>query len=203
MNAAAPHQVFVDFAVPLSRIPTVRAQRSTTLLAEIAVLRDMGYGAAYETRVGARGTKLLEAVAGTWIEMPSMVVHYDACEQLGLSPSQQVQFGSDAAGRIFGTLLGTAVKLARSAGASPWTFFENVGRFWSRGYEGGGLRVLKLGPKEARVELAGNPLFQRAFFRNGFRGYAVAMLGLFCTRVWVREETPTRGISASYRGQWA
>jgi hypothetical protein len=203
MIVATPHEVFVDFAQPLSRIPLVRAQRSTTLLAEIAVLRAMGHGAAYETLVGARGRKLLEAVAGTWIEMPEMVVHYDACERLGLSAAQQVQFGADAAGRIFGTLLGTAVKLARSAGASPWTFFENVGRFWSRGYEGGGLRVLRLGPKEARVDLAGNPLFQREFFRNGFRGYALAMLGLFCTRVWVREEAPSRGVSATYRGQWA
>ncbi len=203
ISTSRPVEVFVDFATPLVRVPTVKAQRSTTLLAEVAVLRDMGYGDAYRSLLAPEGARLLESVAGTWIEMPLMVAHYDACGRLGLSPAQQVEFGSESARRILGTLLGTAGKLAKSAGASPWTFFENAARFWTRGYEGGGLRVLKLGPKEARVELAGNPLFERPFFRNGFRGYALTLVGLFCTRGWIREEPVARGLSAAYRGQWA
>ncbi len=203
MGVVSREETFVDFEVPLARVPMVRSQRSTTVLAEIGVLRAMGFGADYERYLGDHGAELLGAVPGTWIPLATLIAHYEACSRLPMSSPQQVQFGSDAAERVVGTLLGTAAKLATTAGASPWTFFTNVGRFWARGYDGGGLRVVKLGVKEARVELAGNPLFEFPFFRNGFRGYALVLLGHFCRRVWVREEPCPRGLSAVYRGQWA
>jgi hypothetical protein len=199
----APRELFVDFPVPLAAVRPISAQRSTTVLAEIGSLREMGCFDAYRRFLGPGGAPLLDTIAGTWVPMPLLTAHYDACSQLGLSPADQLDFGIRSARRVLGTLLGTAVKLARTAGATPWTLFENIGRVWSRGYDGGALRVQRFGPKDALVEIAGNPLFAYPFFRNGFRGYGVEVIGQFCTRITVREEAPGRGIDGAFRAQWA
>jgi hypothetical protein len=52
---------------------------------------------------------------------------------------------------------------------------------------GGGVCLIKLGPKEARLETANNPLFSKGYFRNGYRGIVCAGTELFCERAYAVE----------------
>ncbi len=52
---------------------------------------------------------------------------------------------------------------------------------------GGGIRVLKVGPKEARVELAGFPACRYRYCRIGLRGVLTGMTEMFCTKAHVSE----------------
>ena len=55
---------------------------------------------------------------------------------------------------------------------------------------GSSVRLLKLGPKEARLETVNNPLFCFNYFRNAYRGIVCAGTELFCKKAYVKEVTP-------------
>ncbi len=102
---------------------------------------------------------------------------------------------------MFGT---TVMRLAKGVGVTPWTLFPHLHRFWERGYDGGGIRVQKLGPKEARIELMQCSLADSRYFRNAVRGLFGTVIQLFCSRAYIQEmpsKRPAGGMAL--RAQWA
>jgi hypothetical protein len=182
----------------------VRHARSTILLGSIASLRNAGHFEAYSAALSsAHREALLEAVAGTWIPLEVALAHYRACAALGLTADAEAELGSSTFGQA-GSIFGTIMRLGKGAGVTPWTVLPQFQRFWDRGYDGGGLRVLRLGPKEARVDLIQCPLADIRYYRNACRGLAVTVLQLFCQRLYA-QEIPSmypRG-SMAVRAQWA
>ena len=80
------------------------------------------------------------------------------------------------------------LKGAKGAGATPWTGLGFLDRLWDRVFAGGGgVGLVKLGPKEARAQLIGLPLLAVPYFRHAFRGTMLAGLELFCQRAYVHE----------------
>jgi hypothetical protein len=47
--------------------------------------------------------------------------------------------------------------------------------------------VVKVGPKDARMELVGNSVVGIPYFRNAMRGLWAVALELFCTKAYVNE----------------
>jgi hypothetical protein len=169
------------------RIVPVRHARSTVLLGSIASIRESGRFERYAASiVPEHRDALLQAVAGTWIRVEVARSHYSACDSLGLSPEQEVDLGRGIFRRTGDTMFGTVIRLAKGAGATPWTLLPQLQRFWERGYDGGGLCVQKLGPKEARIELVQCSIVESRYFRNAVRGLVGCILQLFCTRVYGR-----------------
>jgi hypothetical protein len=112
--------------------------------------------------------------------------------------------GTDVGGRIQGTFLGTMVRAAKGAGVTPWVALANSRKLYDRLFQGGDIAVVKIGPKEARVEIAGQPLCPIAYWRGGFRGVYQAALTLFCTKAYVTEMSRTiTGTSMVMRVAWA
>jgi hypothetical protein len=96
------------------------------------------------------------------------------------------------------------VKLAAGTGVTPWTVFAQARRFWDRAFQGSGVSVSKLGPKEARMEIVGWPLARIEYTRVSFRGILVSLTRRFCTRVYVTEVAAMcTDTSAAYRAAWA
>ena len=181
-----------------------RQIRSTIILGSIESIREAGHYERYIAALApdARET-ILSSVVGMWLPIAVGHAHYAACDALGLSTEAEVQLGRGTFGRTKGLLLGTALRLATGAGVTPWTVFPLFQRFWFRAYDGGGIRVVRLGPKEADTDLVSFPLVQSRYYRHAVRGLLGAVVELFCTKAYVKERSGgDPATSLTYRVQW-
>jgi hypothetical protein len=184
----APHEVLVPYRAPRDKLGDATGVRSTLLASSLRSLRGHGLYDVYLARVDpAWREAILDAVAGIWLPIDAALAHYRACDTLGLTPAQQMEIGREVGDRVHGTFLGTMIRSARTAGVTPWTALGYTGKLYERLFVGGGACVLKVGPKDARCELAGNPLVDLTYFRNAFRGLYQVGVELFCTKAYVVE----------------
>jgi hypothetical protein len=182
-----------------------RHARSTVLIGSIASIREAGRFDEYAARLPpAYRDVLFNLVAGAWVPIDIALSHYEACETLGFPADQQVANGRSTFDRTSGTLLGTAIRMAKEGGVTPWTVFPYYQRFWERGYDGGGIGIVKTGPKEARVDLVAFRLADSRYYRNALRGLLTGVTELFCQKVYVTERPGMRHpASVMFRVQWA
>jgi hypothetical protein len=139
---------------------------------------------------------VLSSVAGQWLPMAVARAHYEACNRLELSPAEQVHLGTEVSIKILDTFLGVVIRSAKQAGVTPWALFSRGHQMFSRVFEGGGgLRVVRHGPKEARVDIVGVPLLSIPYFRNGMRGIHQAAIALLCVQAYVQEISRDAGPS--------
>jgi hypothetical protein len=180
--------------------------RSTQIAASALSLKAMGYLDRYLALLPAEYHEpVLHSVPGVWLPIEIGVAHYRAAQSLGLSVDQQLAMGGAVADRVQNGLLGTLVRMAKTAGVTPWMGLEYVPKLWQRTFIGGGVAVYELGPKEARVECHGAPgLAELAYFRNGFRGMFASSGKLFCSRIYVHDlmTFALRGV-IGFRIAWA
>ncbi len=178
--------VLVDFTDQRD-VPASQA-RSTLITTSIQAMRSRGRFAAYEEGIPPplRET-VLTVVAGAWIPIEVALAHYTACDGLALPTQEQFAIGMEVGRRVQGTMLGLVVRTAKQAGLTPWMGLSHSGRLYERLFQGGSVKLTKLGPKEARLELVNNYLCSLAYFRNGFRGIVAAGAQLFCEKVYAHE----------------
>ncbi|MGO8998431.1 MAG: hypothetical protein ACLQVI_34355 [Polyangiaceae bacterium] len=194
-------ETIVPFPSPV--VPA-RHARSTILLGSMASIRELGRFDEYTAHLPhVHRETLLSAIAGTWMPIEVALAHYEACEALGLPVERQVANGRVTFDKTRGTLMGTMVRMARESGVTPWTVCPYFQRFWERGYDGGGLSVTKLGPKEARMDVVQVQLNECRYYRHAVRGLATAVFELFCQKAYVAESRgPRAPASVSFRIQW-
>jgi hypothetical protein len=181
----------------------VSSVRSTLISSSLRALRERNLLEAYRGHLpGPHHDVIFGAVAGTWLEMTTVLEHYRAVDALGLTTGEAVAMGSSIGDSLHGTVLGTAVRLAKGAGVTPWVALGQCGRMWERLFVGGDVGVDKAGPKEAVLRMLSLPLFQYGYFRASTRGLVQVGLALFCSKVYVTEVSATPS-SLSYRVAWA
>lgn len=182
----------------------MRHQRSTLVQSGIGSLREAGLYEAYVAAVRREVREEIEqAVAGMWIPIETAIAHYLACDSLGLSAESAGRLGRSTFDRSKGLLLGAAVGLARGAGVTPWTLAPHLQRFWLRGFDGGGVQAVELGPKEMRLDVVASPILQSAYFRSALRGLATALFELVSRKVYVHAEAGREASTAiALRVQW-
>jgi hypothetical protein len=167
------------------------AIRSTLILSSIASLRAAGHYDAYCRGLDDEHREaILQVVAGVWLPLETGLAHYRAGDSLALSADAVAKLGAGTFERIRGTLLGTVLRMANGSGVTPWTVMPHLQRFWDRAYRGGALQVTRVGPKDARLEIARSTLPESPYFRHALRGLTASVIGLFCEKVYVHE---TRG----------
>jgi hypothetical protein len=205
---AIPHEntgePFLPFRAPPSRIGVASSVRSTLVTASIQSLRARKLYDRYAARLAADERDALStAVAGVWIPMGLAVAHYRACESLRLSVGEELDIALQVGQQLHGTFLGAMLRLASTVGVTPWTALGYSGKLYDRLFRGGGIAVTRTGPKDARVDLVGNPLCDVEYFRVGVRGVYEAALELFCERV-TTHEIPRRyvGLDMALRISW-
>jgi hypothetical protein len=178
--------------------------RSTWILASLQTVREKGLGDAYLAHLPAPFREAITlGVASQWFPLEIAMAHYTACDGLGLSAETQVAFGREVSVKMQRTILGAAVRLAKTAGVTPWTVYRQLDRFWTRIAIGGAITVYKLGPKDARAELVECPVLAIPYFRNAVAGVLWGITDLFCQRAFIRELPSMRtSARAAYRSQW-
>ena len=162
--------------------------RSTWLTASRAELRERGLTDAYEALLDSKHRdEVLGAVAGVWLPIDVAYAHYAACDQLPLTAEDLLDLGMKATKRTNATTLAFAARMVQGAGVNPWSILSQGQRLWDRTCRGGQVSVLKLGPKEARLEVVGFPLAALRYNRLTMRGIVSAVVDLFCDKAYVRE----------------
>lgn len=196
-------EILVPFAAPLESLLPATTVRSTLLASSIRAIRKCERYDEYVANLPAAWHDLpLRAIAGLWLPIEAGVAHYRACDALRLSTEEQVANGRETGDRIHGTFLGTMVRAAKTAGATPWIALGSTNKLYERLFEGGGCCVTKVGPKDARLEMACNAVTGLEYFRNALRGLYQTGIELFCTKAYVTEIGHTES-SCKMRISWA
>jgi hypothetical protein len=187
------------------KVPATQHFRSTWLCSSLRSIRDRGLYDEYVQNLDPVHREAVESsVVGTWLPIEVAVAHYRACDALMLSVPEMLTIGREATNQVHGTLLGTFVRLAKGAGVTPWTVLGRLDELWRRIWLGGGLEIMQLGPKEARVYIAGWPCAGSGYCRIALRGVIPAVTDLFCTRSYAREINSLRTPDAlAYTLSWA
>jgi hypothetical protein len=190
---------------PAGVVPPITGVRSTLLASSLMALKERDLLPRYlENLPPSLHSKVLHSVAGSWLPVDIGVAHYTAADRLELSAHEQFEIGRSVAERVQNGMLGTLVRLAKTAGVTPWTGLQQFQRLWDRLLQGGSGAVYRLGPKEARVEIHGVSLVSIAYFRNGWRGMFAGSGQLFASKVYVTEiSRQTTRTSMALRVAWA
>jgi hypothetical protein len=170
--------------IPLPAVihPVTRV-RSTLILSSINQLRAAGHFDAYERRLPlAERSTILETVAPTWLDIATAEAHYQACDELGLEPAELLKLGQQVGMSLNKTLVGTLARVAQMSGVTPWQFFGQLERLWTRAFQGGAISVMRVGPKEALIDVRKLSLCQHAYFRHGFCGVLTSTASLVASR---------------------
>jgi hypothetical protein len=202
----APHaEVFVPYDYPRGRVPPVRSFRSTWLVSSIAALRERGLFERYLENLPTQYHDVVTAsVAGVWLPVEVAVAHYVACEALQLPQEEAVAIGRQVTELVHKTSYSLAIRLVKEVGVTPWACLAIQKRLWQRVWEGGDVAVFKLGPKEARVELAGWPCARVPYCRRALRGLLIGQSELFCKKAYATEVPHLcTATTLGYRVAWA
>jgi hypothetical protein len=182
----AAGEVIFDFSE--SRETPASQTRSTLITTSVQAIRARGRFEEYEKALTREEKEtILTTVAGVWVPIDVAFAHYTACEGLGLRAQEQFAIGMEVGKRVQGTMLGLVVRTAKEAGLTPWMGLSQSARLYERLFQGGSVKLVKLGPKEARLEVVNNRLFSLAYFRNGIRGLVCSGAQLFCKKAYVHE----------------
>jgi hypothetical protein len=176
--------------------------RSTILIGSLAAIQ-ASHGERYAAALSPKAREvLLHLVAGTWVPVDLALEHYRACETLGLPLDEQLANGRETFARAGATIFGTMTRMAREVGVTPWTLLPHMQRFWDRGYDGGGISVIKTGPKDCRVEATAIPLFRSPYYRVAVRGVVWSVFELFSRKVFVSERKSRSPDAIVLHAQW-
>jgi len=198
--------VLVPFPRTLSAVPEATHCRGTLLLASRRALQAHGHFDAYRARLAPDDElAIASSVAGTWLPIELGVAHYRACDALALPAGEQLRLGAAVVHELQRTFIGTVLRAAaKGAGVSPLFGLEKFFDIYARTMKGGGGRLVRVGPKDARVEFIGNPFSAIRYFRVAYRGFITAGCEFFAQRVVTAELDAHRSeTTVGYRIAWA
>jgi hypothetical protein len=172
--------------------------RSTLVMASQEKLRQEGLFERYLTELpSAYSAELAQLGAPCWLPLAQGVAHYAACDAIGLSEPAVLALAQRVSMQGEGTFLGVAANIARGAGVTPWTLAQQAPRIWARGFMGGAVGCVRLGPKEMRLDVANWSCATIPYCRWAFRGLVLGAIKLVSREAYVREvHLPT--LSASH-----
>jgi hypothetical protein len=189
LRAMAREELVLPFpAASRELVPMTTHVKGMWLAAAVRSLRVHGHGDAYLQNLGAKYRDIIvHTTMNDWHPLDVLLAHYDACERLDLSPVDILEIGRESTRHAQGGVIGLTARLAASTLVTPWTILPQFQRFWDRFFRGGGVAVYEVGPKEARVEIAGFPGCRYRYCNIATRGVVRNALELFCTRVYATD----------------
>ena len=139
-------RVVTALRAPRESVPVVTQVRSTLLSTSLGVVRERGLWDRYREGLSrAEEESMVSLVPGSWVPVELALAHYDAMERLAFAPDEQLEIGKRVTFTIQRSVLGTLVRLAAGAGATPWDALSQFHRLWDRVFQGGDGAVYQLG----------------------------------------------------------
>ena len=136
---------------------------------------------------------IIDAIAGSWLDVDVALSHYRAIDALELPASDQISLGETVGRPVRNYLIGTGGQTAPAEGATPWVILLHTQRTWDRLYVGGDVSIEETGPKQFIRNMYGLPLCEIPYFRHASRGIMRSVISRWCTKCEVTEVawTPT------------
>jgi hypothetical protein len=180
-------EIVLPFPAPVQALGLTTHVSGTLLASSMQALRAKGWFDRYAALLPtAYRDQVLGSVVGEWLPIDCGRAHYEACEALDLTTEEQTAMGRDVSRHVNESFLGFVVKMARAAGVTPWLVLPRSNALYQRVLRGGGSQVVKLGPKEATIEIVGVTLLNIPYFRQAMLGMYEAGVALFAERVHIR-----------------
>jgi hypothetical protein len=197
-------EVFLPLPAPRNKLPPTSQFRSTWIVSSQNALKHRALFDRYLDLLPPQHRETLAvAIVGGWMPIDVAAAHYEACEELGLSAGDQLEIGRAVSRYLDNTLLSTAVRLARTTGATMWTPISQLHRLWDRMFVGGGVCAFKIAEKEARVEIHECTLAPIGYFRTGLRGVLLGVGEHFSKKLYINEiPRVSSGTSVVFRASW-
>jgi hypothetical protein len=196
----------VAFPPTLAHEPQATHCRGTLIHASRRMLQARGHFDAYRAHLAPEDeTVIASSVAGMWLPIEVGVAHYRACNTLDLPEDEQLHLGAAVVHEMQRTFIGTVLRAAgRGIGVSPLIGLEKFFSVYARTIKGGGGRMVRIGPKDVRVEFVGVPFADIHYFRVAYRGCIQAGCEFFARRAVAAELSAHRSAtSVVYRIAWA
>ena len=189
MRGRGIEEVVLPFRAPPETLGVATQVRTTLLVSSLHSLRRRGSYDDYLQHLPLpHHATITSMIAGQWAPMAVGLAHYEACQALGIAEPQVRAIGREVGDRIQGTFLATMLRMVGTVGATPWTGIGFVGRLYERLFAGGGgVSVVKQGPKDARVLFVGLPVASIPYYRTAMNGVFEVGLDLFCKKSYVAE----------------
>lgn len=178
-------QLVVDHRSPGGAV--VRAIRGALLVAYVDRLKARGHYEGYLAALPPAQRDAFYITAMSWVPAELVNAHFEACDRLALPDAEVIEQGYLAGRASSPLMLGT---LARMAGLTPLTALHALGRVWDRIFDGGTCVAYRTGPKDVFIEQRGNSAVRSRFYVLAGRGFYRALAEVFCSRAYVRGETP-------------
>jgi hypothetical protein len=129
----------------------------------------------------------------SWVPMDLALVHYAALGDVFVDVAEQIKNGRLAAERTQNVHLRTVLRVLSATGTfDVWDGLARIPSFVARSFQGGQFIVRRIGPKDARLEFVGFPLFRVSYMHNSFPGTYQAALELVSPRIFVRQDLSFR-----------
>ncbi len=178
--------------------------RSTWLVATLQLLREHGLYDAYFRELPVEHREpIAHSIAGLWLPIDVALAHYRALDALEIPPAQVTEFGRLTTTGFRRPSSGRSSSWPRTSGPARGPIYARLQRLWARIFRGSAVAVFELGPKEARLEVAGWPCASSTYVHSGLVGVISGLTELFAQRAYVRELHAYRGPrSLAYRASW-
>lgn len=183
-------EVVLDYMSPLG--PNVTHMRGTLLVNSLDNLRALGlYDRYLDTLAPSHREVIPYTIAASWIPIDIALIHYETCDGMGLSEEELAKMGEMMATRVAETFLSTVLRTTRNAGVeSFWAALRQNHRLLERMYQGGGMAVLKTGPKDFILENSGLPVVTSQYWRRVYVYYMKAISDMFTKVTYVKLVRP-------------
>jgi hypothetical protein len=186
-------KVILDYASP--RGPLVIGVRGVLVQGTMTHLKSAGLFEEYVARLPEpQRDQIVEALAASWVPVELGVLHFATLDSMKLSERQISTMTEPFGANIFASMFAAFIAATRRAGAeaSIWIGLGQAERVWSRMYDGGGCRVIRVGPKDALLETSGLPFGKSRCFRTSHCAFLRGVLSV-ATRTCVVKEVPSAG----------
>jgi len=197
-------EVILDYTSPSG--PNATHMRGTLLVNSLDNLRALGVYERYlELLPRSHSDVIPYTIAASWIPIELALVHYETCEGLGLDEVQLKQVGEMMAKRVADTFLNTVLRATRNAGVeSIWLALSHNHRLLERMYQGGGMTILRTGPKDLIMENTGLPIVTSRYWRAAYVHYMNAICSMFTKVTYVKLARPRvpHPHSVAIAGSW-
>jgi len=181
-----PEEVFETYQSPAGA--QVTHCRGTLIVSSLDALRRHGHYESYlQLLPEAFREELVHTLPASWVPVALAQEHYIACNALRLSTHAMDAIASDVTERVSATFLATFLRTARSVGANPWHALKQSHLLVPRVLQGGSIRIIKVGPKDARIETRGLSLFHIPYFSRAFCTFVKRAALVFTETAYARQ----------------
>lgn len=196
----------VILALPYApdRVPLATQIRSTVLSSSLTRIDALGLRERYEALMPDEHLQVMRSlIVGQWVPIEVGLAHYGAIDQLGISAAQAHENGRLVAERVQKSHFAMLVR-TMGLGITPWTILPRTQSMLDRLMLRAAGSVIRLGPKDARIEVHGAPIARYSYVRLGWAGMIEATFEAIVRKAYCRDVSPLGATtSAALMLTWA